>query len=124
MNHPAGSSGGLKARRVKQSRLITDEMLRGTKTPFGGQKVMIKRPLMLFIYIYKKFISPVLPRVCRFYPSCSGYAYDAIELHGASKGVLLAVLRILRCHPFNPGGYDPVPDPYKHGPAQKITGKV
>ena len=85
---------------------------------------MIKRPLMLLIYIYKKFISPALPRACRFHPSCSRYAYDAIELHGAPRGVLLAALRLLRCHPFNSGGYDPVPPLHKHGMAQKITEKV
>ena len=85
---------------------------------------MAARTLMLLIYIYKKFISPVLPRACRFYPSCSKYAYDAIELHGAPRGVPLAALRLLKCHPFNPGGYDPVPPLRKQIPAQKITEKV
>ncbi|MEK6656896.1 MAG: membrane protein insertion efficiency factor YidD [Nitrospirota bacterium] len=65
----------------------------------------------LFIYLiklYKKVISPVLPQSCRFYPSCSCYAVEALEQHGAGKGSLLALRRILKCHPFHPGGYDPV----------------
>lgn len=70
---------------------------------------MLKRPLMMLVWLYKKLISPVLPPSCRFYPSCSDYAYGALEHHGAAKGTWLAVKRVLRCHPYNPGGYDPVP---------------
>ncbi len=81
---------------------------------------MIKTSLKFLIYIYKSFISPVLPNVCRFYPSCSRYAYDAIEVHGASRGVLLATWRLLKCHPFHPGGYDPVPTTKTHDITQKI----
>ncbi len=95
--------------------------------------LMVKKFLMLLIYIYKKFISPMLPRACRFYPSCSEYAYGAIGEYGAPRGVLLAIKRLLRCHPFNPGGYDPIPgsaEPARSaGPAtraamQEITEKV
>ncbi len=86
--------------------------------------MMIKKALMLLIHIYKRFISPALPRVCRFYPSCSGYAYDAIEQHGAPRGVALALWRFLKCHPFNPGGYDSVPNPYEYGAPQKNIEKV
>lgn len=61
------------------------------------------------IVFYRKVISPLKPPTCRFYPTCSQYALDAIELHGPAKGSWLAAKRIARCHPFNPGGYDPVP---------------
>jgi len=67
------------------------------------------RILIALIAGYKRFISPLLPRACRFYPSCSSYAAEAIERHGPARGLILAVRRILRCHPFHPGGYDPVP---------------
>ena len=60
------------------------------------------------IRFYKKSISPHLPDSCRFYPTCSEYAYQAIEKYGFFKGWLMALWRITRCHPFNPGGYDPV----------------
>lgn len=70
---------------------------------------MLKSFLMFLVFFYKKLVSPVLPPSCRFYPSCSDYAHKALELHGAGRGALLAVKRVLRCHPYNPGGYDPVP---------------
>ncbi|MEC4804307.1 MAG: membrane protein insertion efficiency factor YidD [Jaaginema sp. PMC 1079.18] len=58
---------------------------------------------------YKQFISPLLPPACRFYPTCSEFAIEAIARHGTLQGSRLAVQRICRCHPFHPGGYDPVP---------------
>lgn len=70
---------------------------------------MITRLLLVLIAGYKLLLSPLLPRVCRFYPSCSTYAAEAVERHGAWRGVTLTVRRITRCHPFHPGGYDPVP---------------
>ncbi|WP_246441832.1 membrane protein insertion efficiency factor YidD [Solibaculum mannosilyticum] len=64
---------------------------------------------MLPIRFYRRFISPNLPPACRFTPTCSQYALEAIERFGALKGGFLAIRRILKCHPFHPGGYDPVP---------------
>ena len=61
------------------------------------------------IRAYQALISPLFPQACRFSPSCSRYAYDAIRMHGIFMGIYLGSKRILRCHPFNPGGYDPVP---------------
>jgi len=60
------------------------------------------------ILFYKKCISPLKPKSCRFYPTCSDYALEAIEKYGVLVGGIKALKRILRCHPFNPGGYDPV----------------
>ncbi|MBO2945143.1 membrane protein insertion efficiency factor YidD [Paenibacillus sp. F411] len=61
------------------------------------------------IHLYRKVISPLKPATCRFYPTCSQYALEAIEVHGALKGSVLAAKRIGRCHPFHPGGVDLVP---------------
>ncbi len=69
---------------------------------------MIKRFIILMILFYKKFISPLKPKCCRFYPTCSDYALLAIEKYGVISGGFKAIKRILKCHPFNPGGYDPV----------------
>ncbi len=69
----------------------------------------MKRPFLLLIRGYKRFLSPVLPPSCRFYPTCSDYAYEAIEKHGLIKGGRLAIWRVLRCNPFGKGGMDPVP---------------
>ena len=66
--------------------------------------------LLLLLRGYQKFISPVIAgNTCRFYPSCSHYGYQAVYKYGAIRGSLLAIWRVLRCNPFNPGGYDPVP---------------
>jgi uncharacterized protein len=67
------------------------------------------RLLMLPIAGYRRFVSPLLGPRCRFAPSCSEYALAALAEHGALRGLWLAVTRIARCHPFHPGGYDPVP---------------
>jgi len=68
------------------------------------------KPLVLaLIRLYQNTISKVLPPSCRFYPSCSQYGYEAVSKYGVLRGGWLAVRRLARCHPFNPGGYDPVP---------------
>jgi uncharacterized protein len=69
----------------------------------------MKTVVIMLIKGYQWWISPLLPASCRYYPSCSAYAVEAVEKYGAKTGSWLAVRRILRCHPFHPGGFDPVP---------------
>ena len=64
---------------------------------------------LLLLRFYKRMISPLLPPMCRFEPTCSVYTMQAVEKYGALRGVWLGVKRLGRCHPFNPGGWDPVP---------------
>ncbi|TVQ15477.1 MAG: membrane protein insertion efficiency factor YidD [Leptolyngbya sp. DLM2.Bin27] len=71
---------------------------------------MLQTLLTRLIHGYRMVLSPLLPPTCRFTPTCSQYALDAIARYGALKGSWLAIRRILRCHPFHPGGYDPVPE--------------
>jgi putative membrane protein insertion efficiency factor len=66
-------------------------------------------PVLLLITLYRKVISPLKPPTCRFYPTCSEYALEAIKKFGLLKGGFLSVKRILRCNPMNPGGFDPIP---------------
>lgn len=73
-----------------------------------------RRLLVLLIRGYQRFVSPLTPPTCRFYPSCSAYAVIALERHGVVKGTRLAVWRILRCNPWNPGGVDDVPPAGSH----------
>ncbi len=72
---------------------------------------MMQRLLLWMIRAYQLLISPWLGSQCRYYPTCSHYGAEAIQTHGAWRGSWLAIRRILRCHPFHPGGYDPVPPP-------------
>lgn len=65
---------------------------------------------LLLIRFYQNAISPHFPSVCRYYPSCSAYAYEAVSKYGCLRGSLMAAKRIIRCHPFHAGGYDPVPE--------------
>ncbi|WP_106396752.1 membrane protein insertion efficiency factor YidD [Actinocorallia populi] len=67
--------------------------------------------LIGFVRFYRRFVSPLLPPTCRFEPSCSTYGLTALQTHGALHGFWLTVARVGRCHPFHPGGYDPVPEP-------------
>jgi len=69
----------------------------------------VKRLLIGLLRAYQYAVSPLLGRSCRFFPTCSDYAVEAIGRYGAIKGSYLAVRRVLRCHPWHPGGYDPVP---------------
>jgi putative membrane protein insertion efficiency factor len=71
----------------------------------------VRAPFLLLIRIYQLVVSPWTGASCRFSPSCSTYAYQAIETHGVVRGCALAARRLLRCHPWNPGGLDPVPPP-------------
>jgi len=63
---------------------------------------------LALLRLYKRFVSPLLPMACRFHPTCSAYSYEAVERHGVLKGALLTVKRLSKCHPFHPGGFDPV----------------
>ncbi|TWP52842.1 membrane protein insertion efficiency factor YidD [Lentzea tibetensis] len=65
--------------------------------------------LLLPVHLYRRFISPLLPPTCRFHPSCSAYAVEALNVHGALRGSWLTLRRLLRCGPWHPGGLDPVP---------------
>lgn len=65
--------------------------------------------LIAIVRSYQVVLSPLLPVACRYYPSCSAYAIEAIQRHGGARGGWLAIKRIGRCHPFRPGGFDPVP---------------
>lgn len=69
----------------------------------------MKKLIIWLIQGYRVVISPLFPPTCRFHPTCSQYAIDAVEQFGVWRGTSLAVRRVLRCHPWNPGGYDPVP---------------
>ena len=68
----------------------------------------MKKILIFLIKVYKKYISPLLPKSCRFYPTCSEYAIEAVYKYGVLKGSIRIIYRILRCNPFSKGGYDPV----------------
>ena len=66
--------------------------------------------MIRLVAFYRRWISPLLPPRCRFHPSCSAYALEALERHGSLHGGWLSARRVLRCHPFHPGGFDPVPE--------------
>jgi putative membrane protein insertion efficiency factor len=83
---------------------LTQDLLRGTLRSAG------KWILLLLVSLYQVFLSPFFGGACKFYPSCSRYGYEAIAKHGAWRGSVLAVKRLLRCRPFTKGGFDPVPD--------------
>jgi putative membrane protein insertion efficiency factor len=70
--------------------------------------VFMRKTVLFLIRLYQSAISPHLPASCRYVPTCSEYAYEAVEKYGLCRGGFMALKRILRCHPFHPGGYDPV----------------
>lgn len=70
----------------------------------------IRSLLLGLIWVYRNTVSPMLPPTCRYHPSCSAYGFEALRVHGAAKGAVLAGWRVLRCNPFTPGGLDPVPE--------------
>ncbi|MDA8419548.1 MAG: membrane protein insertion efficiency factor YidD [Desulfobacteraceae bacterium] len=74
-----------------------------TPAPPAGQRLAIR-----LLRTYQRLVSPLLPPSCRFHPTCSQYAIDAITAHGLVRGAWLALRRVMRCHPFHPGGFDPV----------------
>jgi putative membrane protein insertion efficiency factor len=75
----------------------------------AAEKRRISHLMVAALAGYKRWVSPLLPPACRFEPTCSVYMREAIAVHGAARGLWLGVLRLGRCHPFHPGGFDPVP---------------
>jgi putative membrane protein insertion efficiency factor len=75
----------------------------------------MRRALLFTIHLYQRLLSPLLGPACRYVPSCSDYAAEAIEFHGPLRGTLLAAWRLLRCHPLARGGFDPVPTRFRKG---------
>ncbi len=80
------------------------------KESFLKIKLILKKIVLLLIKGYQKFLSPFLGKNCIFIPTCSAYTYEAIEKYGIIRGGFLGIKRILRCHPYSQGGYDPVPE--------------
>jgi putative membrane protein insertion efficiency factor len=88
------------------------EMIRYFQKPNIQEKAVFlfaRRGVLLVIRFYQRIVSPHFPASCRYYPTCSAYAYGAVQKYGIIRGLFMAGRRILRCHPFHPGGYDPVP---------------
>ena len=83
----------------------------GGENALRGRCGIFAGALILLIRLYQKTLSPLLPECCRFYPTCSRYAVEALQTHGFIKGTALTVWRLMRCQPFCRGGYDPVPPP-------------
>ncbi len=82
----------------------------------------MKTICLFIIQFYRVVISPLLPVSCRFYPSCSAYSYEAVQRFGTARGITLAVKRVIRCHPYNDGGYDPVPPVREQIEIEKVGG--
>jgi len=84
----------------------------------------VKFFILALIKFYRAWISPLLPSACRYSPTCSQYALEAIDRFGWLRGGWMAILRILRCNPFFPSGYDPVPDPMTIGNTQELDDRI
>ncbi len=89
------------------------------RTDSGARPGPVAWVLLLPVRAYRTVISPLLPPTCRFYPSCSAYAMEALTVHGALRGGWLALRRLLRCGPWHPGGLDPVPPARPRPPAEE-----
>lgn len=81
----------------------------GAQSTSVARRSLLSFPALFLLRSYKRFISPLLPPMCRFEPTCSVYTMHAVEKYGVLRGVWLGARRLARCHPFNPGGWDPVP---------------
>ena len=84
------------------------------ETPTRGGGSLAARVVAAPVIAYRRWISPALPARCRFYPSCSAYTLEALSRHGVVRGIWLSLRRLGRCHPFHPGGFDPVPPRHDH----------
>jgi len=84
----------------------------------GSARRVLGWPLLALLWLYRRLVSPVLPPACRYYPSCSQYAAEAVTLHGPIRGAWLSARRLLRCHPWAPGGPDPVPPRQRPDPGR------
>lgn len=84
---------------------------------------MIRSLLLAVLRLYRRVVSPFYGPVCKYHPSCSAYAVQAVETHGAARGSALAAWRVLRCNPFSDGGYDPVPAPRPTHPSSSVDGR-
>jgi uncharacterized protein len=83
---------------------------------------LLRRVVTAPIALYRRLLSPLKPvPSCRFHPTCSAYAIEAVHVHGVLRGIPMAVWRVLRCHPFHPGGFDPVPPPRNRPAADPAT---
>lgn len=84
------------------------------ETPSRSGESLAARVVAAPVIAYRRWVSPALPARCRFYPSCSAYTLEALSEHGAVRGIWLSLRRLGRCHPFHPGGHDPVPPRHDH----------
>ena len=111
---PGARSSTPPGRRLKQKYAVPSSkqpaQTAGEDGIVEGDSFIGRKLVVTALVVYKGGISPLLPSFCKFYPTCSVYAMEAVERHGVSRGLWLAAKRVLRCRPFTPGGHDPVPD--------------